>query len=92
MEQRQAFNVLFLCTGNSARSITAEVLLNRRGQGHFRAFSAGSHPTGQVEPIAFELLSRNRLPADGQRSRNWDEFARPDALALDFVFTVCAAS
>src|SRR3990172_1072478 len=83
------FNVLFLCTGNSARSILAEAMLNHLGQGRFRAFSAGSHPKGEVHPFALELLQKNRLPVAEMRSKSWDEFARPDAPQLDFVFTVC---
>lgn len=83
------FNVLFLCTGNSARSILAESLLNHWGRGAFVAFSAGSHPKGAVHPIAIELLRQMRLPTAGLRSKSWDEFAAPGAPPLDFVFTVC---
>lgn len=83
------FNVLFLCTGNSARSIIAEVLLNTIGAGKFKAFSAGSYPRGQVNPFAVEMLQKNRLPTEGLRSKSWDEFAAPGAPKLDFVFTVC---
>ena len=84
-----ALNVLFLCTGNSARSILAEAYLNSGGRGRFVAFSAGSQPAGKVNPFAIELLEKNRLPTDKLRSKNWDEFAKPGAPKLDFVFTVC---
>ena len=83
------FNVLFLCTGNSARSILAEAYLNARGGGRFVAYSAGSHPAGKVNPFALELLEKNRMASPSLRSKNWDEFARPEAPQLDFVFTVC---
>jgi arsenate reductase (thioredoxin) len=82
-------NVLFLCTGNSARSVLAEAYLNSAGGGRFKAYSAGSHPAGKVNPFALELLEKNRMATNGLRSKNWDEFARPGAPRLDFVFTVC---
>ena len=83
------YNVLFLCTGNSARSIMAEALLNYWGQGRFRAFSAGSFPKGAVHPLAIETLQRNRLPTDHLRSKSWNEFSAADAPEMQFVFTVC---
>ena len=85
----QVYNVLFLCTGNSARSILAEAILNDRGKGRFKAFSAGSHPKGTVHPLALALLERTGLPTEGLRSKAWDEIAQPGAAPLDFVFTVC---
>jgi protein-tyrosine-phosphatase len=83
------FGVLFLCTGNSARSILAESLVNHWGGGHFRGHSAGSHPKGTVHPIALELLGKMHLPTAGLRSKGWEEFAVPGRTPLDFVFTVC---
>jgi arsenate reductase (thioredoxin) len=88
MEAR-SHNVLFLCTGNSARSILAEAYLNHHGEGKFRAYSAGSHPTGRVNPLVLELLERCAIPVSGLRSKSWDEFAVAGAPPLEFVFTVC---
>ncbi len=85
----RTYNVLFLCTGNSARSIIAESVLNRFGAPRFRAFSAGSFPTGEVHPYALDLLRRRNYPVSDLRSKSWDEFAQPGAPQLDFVFTVC---
>lgn len=86
---RQPFNVLFLCTGNSARSILAERLVEHCRPGLFRGFSAGSHPKGEVHPLALRVLAEAGLPTDGLRSKSWDEFALPAAPRMDFVFTVC---
>jgi arsenate reductase len=82
-------NILFLCTGNSARSILAEAILNHKGKGEFRAYSAGSHPTGKVRPEALKELESAGISTKGLRSKSWDEFSRPDAPELHFVFTVC---
>jgi len=85
----QHFNVLFLCTGNSARSIMAEAILNQKGWPNFTGYSAGSHPTGRVHPEALRQIERARMPTQGLRSKNWDELAAPDAPQMHFVFTVC---
>src|SRR5262245_25936293 len=90
MTERRIYNVLFLCTGNSARSIFAEVLLNRIGKGGFRAFSAGSHPKGEVHPLTVEILEEFGESTKGLRSKDWEEFAKPDSPRLDFVFPVCS--
>jgi protein-tyrosine-phosphatase len=82
-------NVLFLCTGNSARSILAEALLNHHGAGRFRGFSAGSFPKGAVHPLALDVLRAHELPVDGLRSKSWNEFAAPESPKMDFIFTVC---
>ena len=89
MSEARPTHVLFLCTGNSARSILAEVMMNAMGAPRFKAWSAGSHPNGKVNPFAIDLLQKNRLPVEGLRSKSWDEFAAPGAPELDFVFTVC---
>jgi len=86
---QRIYNVLFLCTGNSARSVLGEALVNYWGQTRFRGFSAGSNPTGKVHPLALRLLQQMNLPTNGLRSKSWEEYAQPDAPPMDFVFTVC---
>ncbi|MDH7798294.1 MULTISPECIES: arsenate reductase ArsC [unclassified Beijerinckia] len=85
----RVFNVLFLCTGNSARSVLAESILRKEGLGRFKAYSAGSQPKGEVNPFAIKVLQALNYPTNDLRSKNWDEFAQPDAPVMDFVFTVC---
>ena len=85
----RTYNVLFLCTGNSARSVLAESILNKEGRGQFRAFSAGSFPKGEVHPVALNLLREANYPTEGLRSKSWDEFAAEGAPEIDFIFTVC---
>lgn len=85
----KSYNVLFLCTGNSARSIIAEALLNHRGKGKFKAYSAGSFPKGEVNPLSLELLKSMKLPTEGLYSKSWDQFTKPDMPKMDFIFTVC---
>lgn len=85
----KTYNVLFICTGNSARSILAEGLMNELGDGRFKAYSAGSHPNGSVNPLALETLKSMHVSPEGLRSKSWDEFAKPDSPPLDFVLTVC---
>lgn len=92
MTDKKIYNVLFLCTGNSARSILAEAILQREGLDRFRVFSAGSHPKGEVHPYALDLLKRQNHPVDGLRSKGWEEFAAPGAPEMHFVFTVCDAA
>lgn len=89
MPADRVYNVLFLCTGNSARSIFGEAILNHLGSEHFHAYSAGSHPKGEVHPRTIQLLTEAGIPTGGLRSKSWDEFATPEAPQMDFVFTVC---